>query len=398
MVTLIWPPQPELLDPTCYPPLGLLHIAAYLRMRDIPVQICNLADQQLTPDLADKIPPSVHYGISFTTPMYRSAKYVRDILGSHKVILGGVHPTVMPQETLDDFNADHVVVGDGEVALYRILMGLDDRKIVTGERCDMATLPLPARSVLDYDWIHYGSVHGAAVGHPSTSVISSRGCPWRCNYCCDYEQGQQVRRRTPQQVFIELRHLQKTYGINHVRFVDDVFCINKRWTAEVCNMIAPLGMTWICIARANSMTREILCDMKRAGCVEVCIGVESGSQRMLDAMNKRETVEDMITAVNLIREANIRSKVFLMFGYPGENAESVDDTIRFMETANPDKYTLSTFCPLPGSRIWNEGNYTRDFSKYWFYWDDKGQGNEFLESTNLLQLRLRLKKYLEGRK
>jgi radical SAM superfamily enzyme YgiQ (UPF0313 family) len=135
-----------------------------------------------------------------------------------------------------------------------------------------------------------------------------------------------------------------------------------------------LGITWMCITRGDALNADLLSKMKAAGCVEIHIGVESGSQKVLDLMNKRTTVDTLVWAIGLIKGAGIRAKVYLMYGFPGEDDEDRRLTLEFVERTKPDGVTVSKFAPIPGSRLWNHGVLA---SEQWFYQDTDREYQEF---------------------
>jgi len=147
----------------------------------------------------------------------------------------------------------------------------------------------------------------------------------------------------------EIEEVMDRYNISHFRFIDDAFTANPWRVLNLCEALRGLGITWMCITRADWINRELLEAIKEAGCTEVDYGMESGSQRILDAMNKGITVDQNIKAVKLTKETGLRVKAYLMCDYPSETEEDITLTKRFMCEAKPDKYTLSSFTPLPGS-------------------------------------------------
>ena len=153
------------------------------------------------------------------------------------------------------------------------------------------------------------------------------------------------------------------YDITHFRFVDDIFTINRSRIMEFCNLAKQerLGASWICITRADALDSELLWRMKRGGCTEVHVGVETGSQRILNAMNKQTTVETLKQGIHKIKEAGITVKAYLMHGFPPENDGDREKTVDFVREVRPDKVTVSRFTPLPGSKIWSKS------SEKWFY-------------------------------
>jgi len=182
------------------------------------------------------------------------------------------------------------------------------------------------------------------------------------------------RYRSAANVCGELAFLRERYGIEHVRFVDDEFTLHKGRTAKLMKEIQDIGLTWVCITRADTLDAELLELMRMAGCTEIHIGVETGSDRLLRLMNKQTTSKVLKHGINLIKEAGIRVKTYLMWNYPGENDEDREATIEFMRETKPDKHTISRFIPLPGSAIERvTGKYDDD----WFYPDEDYNFQEY---------------------
>jgi radical SAM superfamily enzyme YgiQ (UPF0313 family) len=413
MLTLIWPPQNELHDPWGYPPQGLLFLSSYLEENKIENRILNLAgyDRDTTSSWEPLIEDSEVFGISITTPLYSSAKKVIDVIKekypNRKIVIGGMHPSLLPKDAREELKPNYTVIGDGEKALLNIMNGEEKEGVIDATSKEylipLTSLPIPNRNNLKYDWVCTTDLHGATDVR-STTVITSRGCPFSCSYCCQFE-GKKVRYRSPEQVYEELLYLKTSFGIQHIRFVDDVFTLNRQRLVDICRKIQKLNMTWLSITRADLITKDMLFLMQDSGNTELCFGVESGSKEQLKRMNKRESVEKIIKAINMCKEVGVKTKVFLLFGFPGEDKNTVKDTMEFMKKAKPDKYTMSTFVPLPGSNVFkNPKKYgvnivNRNWEDYWFYWElgeRKGYFIEYPNQEEIYTLRDELKLFLQS--
>ena len=372
---LIQPPQCQLKDPTAYIPLGIAYIAATLEAAEVDVQILNLSDN---PDLQPSdIPPADWYGISCVTATKNTVKKLIPILDG-RVVVGGPHPSVLPDETLSELKPDIVMTGESEFTFRDLVLGrIKPEPIMdAGFIEDLNDLPFPARHLfLDSDVVDRSGIHGQEKGVSATTVITSRGCPFNCLFCCKgHPMFNWYRYREAVNVFDELTFLKERYGIEHVRFVDDEFTLHKGRSAELMRVLRPLGFTWVCITRADTLDADLLRLMKLAGCTEVHIGVETGSDRLLRLMNKQTTSKVLKHGIDLIKEAGIRVKTYLMMNYPGETEEDREATIEFMRETRPDKYTISCFTPLPGSAI---ERVTRQKGKAWFYPDEDSKYQEY---------------------
>lgn len=166
----------------------------------------------------------------------------------------------------------------------------------------------------------------------------------------------------------ELIQVRNLYGVDHIRFVDDEFTVNRERTLKLMEKMRDLELTWICITRADTIDREMLREMKLSGCVEVHVGIECFSDRVLSLMNKRTTEAVLEKGCNLIKSEGIRLKTYLMTSYPNMLPEDQDKTVEFVRRVRPDKFTLSRFTPLPGSALW--GKVPPPPGNGWFYPDD----------------------------
>jgi anaerobic magnesium-protoporphyrin IX monomethyl ester cyclase len=190
-------------------------------------------------------------------------------------------------------------------------------------------------------------------GYFSLNVVTTRGCPYLCNWCAKPVYGNTYHIRSPEQVVAEIRLLRTTYAPDHLWFCDDIFGLKKRWLMPFAQRINDLGLTtpFLCQTRADLMTEENVDALRRAGCAEAWMGVESGSQAILDAMDKGITVEQVRGAVTRLRAAGIRIGFFLQFGYPGEGWPEIEMTRRLVRDLAPDEIGVSVSYPLPGTKF-----------------------------------------------
>ncbi len=380
-VMLINPPQRELHNPTAYVPLGLCYLGAVLEEAGVDVEAVNLAN---TPIENIDIPHADYYGITCVSATYQRVIELSKKLKKYgKVVIGGVHPSIMPIQTWIETGCGYVITGEAEYAFKDLVLGNTDRLIThAGIITNLDNLPFPARGLFNKDEvIDYTGIHGQPKGEGATTILSSRGCPMNCQFCCKgHDMLSRFRFRSARNVREEIEQIMDDYGISHFRFIDDAFTANRRRVFRLCSDLKELDITWMCITRADWVNKDMLKAMREAGCVELDFGVESGSQRLLNIMNKRISVEQLTKAINLTKETGISAKVYLMCNYPGETEADIEATKRFMRETKPDKWTLSSFVPLVGSSIYNKEN-----SQRWYYPDDKG--NERYKE---------LKKWLEG--
>lgn len=216
---------------------------------------------------------------------------------------------------------------------------------------DLNSLPLPAWDLVDVD--RYRSAWQRAHGYFSLNVISSRGCPFRCNWCAKPVYGNSYRVRAAHVVAEEMQLLKTQLRPDHIWFADDIFALSGKWAAEFAEAVTARGaeIPFKLQSRCDLMTRGTVAALKQAGCVEVWMGAESGSQRILDAMEKGIKVQDVYRARNNLARYGIRACLFLQFGYPGEGWDEIEATIRMVRDVRPDDIGVSVSYPLPGTRF-----------------------------------------------
>jgi len=364
------------------PSLGLLHLAAQAREDGYHASIIECTIQGL--DVEQTIDRVVaqrpaFVGISlFTVGVWSAARIARGVkrsLPDTKILVGGPHISSMGLETMSRFpDFDLAVVGEGEetlsevLACYRsggdigavngvIYRDAQDRPQRTAPRRiekDLDRLPYPAWDLLPgfpdaYLPGAYEFPHG-----PVASIAASRGCPFKCRFCDTSTFGARLRHYSPAKVVELIKYVKNRYGVRHIVFVDDLFLANRKRATEFCELLieASLGVTWNCLARADSVRPELLALMKRAGCWEIMYGLESGSDQILQKMEKSLSVEKSRQAVEWTAEAGIRVRGLFMLGYPGETEETIAETRAFISSIPLDVMQLTKFTPYPGSPVY----------------------------------------------
>jgi radical SAM superfamily enzyme YgiQ (UPF0313 family) len=228
----------------------------------------------------------------------------------------------------------------------------------------------PARELID---LHpYRTAWVEAHGQFSTNVVASRGCPYKCNWCAKPISGNRYQLRAPELVAAEICELKTSYGVEHIWFGDDVFALNHHWVQQFANEIESrdCALPFKIQSRADLMTASTVADLKRAGCDEIWMGVESGSQKVLDAMDKGLQVSEVIQATQLLRDAGIRACFFLQFGYPGELWEDILKTIDLVHSLRPDDIGVSFSYPLPGTLFYERVQEQIGVKRNWTDSDD----------------------------
>lgn len=306
-------------------------------------------------------------GITALTGTYKSAeiiaRLVKNIDSGIQLVIGGVHPTILPDEVSKNKMFDFIVRGEGENTFLEIargekkenILGLTfrdefDRVVHNPERPyikDLDTIPFPGRDMYinEPESMDYGY------------IMTGRGCPFQCTYCASKKiWNRQARFRSEQNVIGELKYVISTFGTRSFYFIDDTFTLDRKRAKRICRMIIDEGMTieWICDTRVDTLDEELLGLMKMSGCTRIKIGVESGSDRILKEIKKGITKDKIRHAVSLIRKAGLDFTIYLMIGFPTETDKEVHETIDFARELNPKYYSLSILAPYPGTEIYDD--------------------------------------------
>ena len=363
-ILLINPPSKFLIDDNVFPTLGLLYLAAYLKRAGYKdISLLDLNGGHAMPDVMD----ADVVGFYSNTPQFPMAVSLRDELAKINknkkaiYVIGGPHVSGRPQDSEGHF--DYTVVGEGERAFLDIAdtysrgERLKDKVLKYSYMKDLDSIPFPDRELVDIKSYQY-----LIKGQPATTVITSRGCPYGCAFCANNAWGKTLRMRSPENIIEELKLLIKKYGYKAFMFFDDTMTVNRKRMEKLCSMIKELGIIYRCFIRSDTVDKDILAKMKDSGCVEVGVGMESGSQRILDIVDKGETVEQNMKAVKWCQELGISVKGFFVVGFPGEDKESVRETIEFIEESKVDDLDVTIFTPYPGSKIYvNKKKYDVSF-------------------------------------
>jgi len=369
-IQLIHPPHPAALEDRLDAPLGLLYVAASLRQADHHVAITDLSG---IPRNDWKIPEADIYGItSFLPTMGISADIARlckERNPEAKIIGGGMNFTSLVEMGLDQYipeEFDSIIVGAGELAVLDLVADMPNIK----HRYSHPIGNLDSLADPDYSMVDLQSYKRKIDGHLMVSVLTSRGCPMRCSFCVVNVLYRTAKFRSPKAVAKEIRGIIDKYGFRSFNFMDDTFFIDKPRTHRLLELLEPLKINFRCHGRVGFDTKDDYVRLKKAGCKQICWGIESGSQFILDQMNKHATVTQGKQAIAWAKELGILDRIFLIVGLPGESEKTLDDTRRFIEEVDPSQYFVSTFQPYPGTDVWREpGKYGvtkiyRNFSRY----------------------------------
>jgi anaerobic magnesium-protoporphyrin IX monomethyl ester cyclase len=356
-----------------YPSLGLLTLGAYLRGQGVDVSMVDLTFARdlapFTRALRSNRPHVV--GVHTKTLMFdRSMEVARAARAAGAITVAGGPDSATRVETYLDGGFDVVVPAEGEAALvelaravaagkpFRAIPGVvtrDDGKLVRGPHRpflrDLDSLPLPAWDLVDME--RYLGEWQKRTGERRAAVLTSRGCPFDCSWCSKPTFGRTFRQQSPHRVVEELVALKERYGVDYVRFCDDVFGISRPWIDELIDRMtaAELRIQFECLARVDLLKPDLLHRLRSVGLARVYVGVESGSQKMLDLMNRGTKLHQVERTARALRAEGIRQFWFLMLGYPGETLEDIEATLQLFRRFSPEEYSVSIAVPIPGTRF-----------------------------------------------
>jgi len=239
-------------------------------------------------------------------------------------------------------------------------------------------LPFPNRSGINIK--DYQNAWKKKHGQDAISVSTMRGCPYTCRWCSRAVYGLTYRRRSPKKVIEELKLIKEEYNSDTVWFVDDVFTISHKWLSEFNDELKnyQLKINYECITRADRMNEDVIKMMKESGCFRVWIGAESGSQRIIDAMDRRVKVEQVHGMIQLAKKYKIETGTFIMLGYPGETEKDIEETITHLKLSDPDHFTITVAYPIKGTEFFEEieANQTNSFN-----WENQSDRDRNFERT-----------------
>jgi radical SAM superfamily enzyme YgiQ (UPF0313 family) len=361
-----------------YPPLGLLYISAYLKQQRFAVQVFDGTFQTMDDFIAlldRERPPVLGIYVNMMTKRHALAMIQHAKRRNTKVILGGPDPPHYAREYLA-WGADVVVRGEGELTLAELLPhlaqhGLNRLESIQGiafidaegqlrenlprpQIPDLSAHPWPDREAIDLE--RYLATWKAHHGRSSLSVIQARGCPYTCSWCSHSVFGNTHRRRSPEDAADELLHLKERYNPDLIWYADDVFAINHRWLFAYAEALKARGVRipFECISRADRLNEEVVALLADMGCYRLWNGSESGSQRILDAMQRKVKVEDVQAKTHLLQRYRIETGMFIMLGYHGETVQDLIDTVQHLKICNPDIFLTTVAYPIKGTPYYAE--------------------------------------------
>ncbi|MBI5189490.1 MAG: radical SAM protein [Nitrospirae bacterium] len=377
------------------PPLGLLYVAAYAREHTShDIRVLDAVVEELDyPEIKERIraerPDIVGVtATTFTLPdAVETVGAVKSVSPDITVVMGGPHPYIYPDETINLPGIDFLVIGEGEAPFAGLLNAYPDKDalrrvpglvfrdgddiINTGLPPlveDLDSLPFPARDLTPY--MKYNSL--IARSQPVTTMITSRGCPYKCLFCDRPHLGKKFRARSARNVVDEMEQC-VGLGIKEFLIYDDTFTISKKRVFEVCSEIKSRGLDigWDVRARVDTVNAEMLRAMKDAGCDRIHYGVESGSPEVIETLRKGITLDQVKRVFRETKDAGIAILAYFMIGSPGETRQQMEESLRLAKELDPDYLHLSITTPFPETDLYRLGfergvlkeDYWRDFAR-----------------------------------
>lgn len=371
------PKEKEIMRP--YPPLGLLYIASFLEKNEVPCRVFDSTFshfENLKETLLEEKPAIVCMYVNLMTRLrvLDVITFIKASLPQTQIILGGPDVRYNAEELLLH-GANYIIIGEGELTSLELITAIQKNQPATidsiqglaflkdglihftEERVKLKIideLPFPARDKIDLN--AYQEVWRKHHNMSTISISTMRGCPYTCKWCSRAVYGLSYRRRSPELVVDEIEHIYNTYQPDSLWFVDDVFTVNHKWLRQFHELIKKRGLkiSYECISRADRMNEEVIALLKESGCFRVWIGAESGSQKVIDLMDRRVDVNKVRDMILATREAGMEAGTFIMLGYPGETEEDILETIHHLKTSNPHHFTITVAYPIKGTELFTE--------------------------------------------
>ena len=359
------------------PPLGLLALAAYTRKEGFSTALLDAFCLGLNfEDTAKEVINLKTKAIGITTftatvqDAAKIARIIKDLNSEINIIIGGSHISALPADTMNRFpQFDIGVIGEGELTIIDLLRkkeprdiaGIiyrDNKKLITNKKRErikeLGILPFPAFDLLPGFPEKYSAVATNFKKLPTTSLVTTRGCPYQCTFCDRHIYGNLCASHDAGYIIELIEKLKDEYNIKDISFYDDTFVALKDRLRQLCQMMIDenIDISWSCLSRVDLINTEMLTLMKNAGCWQVSYGIESGSQKILDAYKKNITIKQIKNAVNMTKKAGLSCRGFFMLGNPMETQDTIRDTEKIITLF--DDICMSFFTPLPGAEVFED--------------------------------------------
>jgi anaerobic magnesium-protoporphyrin IX monomethyl ester cyclase len=365
-----------------YVPLGILYISAYLEQHgyeNVVFDSTFSSFNKLCAQLLQQRPQVIGIYTNLMTKLnvLRIINFIKshDDLIHTKIVLGGPEVRNHALRFLQH-GADFIVSGEGEQTMLELVQYVEGSYTATLADIEGISFLDPAKGMLqnkertklkNLDVLPFPNRHKVNLslyfdawkgrhGTSTMSVSTMRGCPYSCKWCSRAVYGQSYRRRSPGMVVDEIAHIKANYAVDSLWFVDDVFTVSHQWLEKFTEEITRrnLTMPYECISRADRMNEEVIINLKKSGCFRVWIGAESGSQKIIDLMDRRVEVEQVQQMIQLARKHGLQAGTFIMVGYPGETSEDIYATVKHLKNADPDLFTITVAYPIKGTPLYAE--------------------------------------------
>lgn len=401
-VTLLNPPYPSGAPEAIFIPLGIGYLAAFLENNGYTVDVIDC--QVLKPTQRElegefrRLQPDV-VGVTAATLTYEPAleivRTAKEACPDCLTILGGPHVTVMDEQAISENpETDIVVRGEGEQTLLELahlasnsnLKNLEEVAGITFRKNEQIFRTHDRPFIQNIDALphptlkHFQLSKYRILGKTYLPIITSRGCPFQCTFCLSSQMcGKSFRARSPKNVLDELEWLRDTYGADAFTFYDDTFTFDRNRTLAICEEMKnrKFGLPWDCRTRVDRVTKEVLAKLSSTNCQLIHFGVESGSQKMLNAMKKGTTVEQNERAIKWAKEVGISVAISIIVGYPGETLDMLKQTIDFIRRTEPDYVYTCEAVPYPGTELYS---LVKDLG-----WEMSSEWSQYHEHTQIFK-------------
>lgn len=404
------------------PPMALMYLAGYLKHNKLSCKIIDVTEKTVIRDKKffsqiDKYRQAIEdetikqiknlstniYGITCYTPEYYEvlnlARKIKEINPKAKIIVGGIHPTLYPEELLKEENSpiNFEIIGEGEETLFELVNSIKNRKnnfskikgITYLNKKTKKIIKTPLRPVQenldlisypDYDQLdmeYYTNASPYAIRGcflRSVYILATRGCPSSCTFCVAKKLrqynggGKYTRVRSAKDLIKEIKHLYKKYKIDSFYFIDDLFTINPKNVEEFCHLLKKekLNLLWGCSSKVSTLNESLLKTMSQSGCIQIDFGIERGSDKALNAIKKGISVKMICDIYNICHKLNIRTFSNFLVNLPGETKKDINDILKLNEIIKSDITSVNVFIPYPGTEIYDQSSHKFSKNEYSF--------------------------------
>lgn len=376
------PKEREIMRP--YPPLGLLYLSAWLKQHDYQPEVIDSTFMRPS-DWLEAVRTSkpdvlaCYANLMTKVKLLELVQKVRSVLPECVLVAGGPDVSYNAENYLQA-GFDVIISGEGEQSLLELVQALKQTKdladipgisyLAEGKLVEnparekmrhLADLPFPDRAAIPFE--NYLETWQTHHGLRTANISTQRGCPYTCKWCSTAVYGQSYRRNSPERVVEEILLLKDRYGVEALWFVDDVFTVSHKWVGglHAAFQAAKLKIPFECITRAERLNDEILHKLKDMGCFRIWIGAESGSQRIIDRMDRRVDLQEVQDMMRRTQALGMEAGTFLMVGYPGETHDDIRQSLDHLRKARPSLLTITRAYPIKGTGLYAEVESTLEF-------------------------------------